>query len=132
MSPDTVLGAPCPIWLSTFAASVISLLAKHDINLKEASMADIIVRRLESAIKERLKLRATANGRSLEAEARAILEEAVSQDTRQIGKGKRRLGTRLKLLIGSGALTREDWAEFDKSIAELRSEWPMREIDFGK
>jgi plasmid stability protein len=120
------------IRLSTFVASVISLLTDDDINPKEASMADIIVRRLDSTIKERLKKRATSNGRSLEAEARAILEEAVSQDTRQFGTGKRHLGTRLKLLIGTSSLTRKDWAEFDKSIAELRSDWRMRKVDFGK
>ncbi len=41
-------------------------------------MVDIIVRRLGAEVKRRLKRRAMDNGRSLEAEARSILEAAVS------------------------------------------------------
>ena len=39
-------------------------------------MASLIVRRLDEAVKDRLKQRAKHHGRSLEAEARAILEDA--------------------------------------------------------
>ena len=39
-------------------------------------MAQLLVRKLDDDAKERLEARAGRNGRSLEAEARAILEEA--------------------------------------------------------
>jgi antitoxin FitA len=40
-------------------------------------MAQLTVRKLDNGVKERLKGRAKRHGRTLEAEARAILEEAV-------------------------------------------------------
>ena len=41
-------------------------------------MAAITIRNLDDASKERLRVRAAQNGRSMEAEARAILEAAVA------------------------------------------------------
>jgi plasmid stability protein len=41
-------------------------------------MAAISVRDLDDDVRERLRIRAAENGRSMEAEARAILTEAVS------------------------------------------------------
>lgn len=41
-------------------------------------MADVSVRGLDDKVKERLRLRAAENGRSMEAEIRTILTEAVS------------------------------------------------------
>lgn len=41
-------------------------------------MAAISIRDLDDQVRERLRIRAAANGRSMEAEARAILTEAVS------------------------------------------------------
>jgi plasmid stability protein len=43
-------------------------------------MAQIIVRNLDDAVVERLKARARANGRSLEAEVRQILEQSAKVD----------------------------------------------------
>jgi plasmid stability protein len=43
-------------------------------------MATITVRNLEDEVQRRLKRRAAKNGRSMEAEARAILTEAVGSD----------------------------------------------------
>jgi hypothetical protein len=43
-------------------------------------MAQLLIRRLDEDVKERLKTRARKHGRSLEAEARAILEDASSSD----------------------------------------------------
>jgi plasmid stability protein len=43
-------------------------------------MAQIIVRNLDDAVVERLKARAKANGRSLEAEVRQILEQSAKVD----------------------------------------------------
>jgi plasmid stability protein len=43
-------------------------------------MAQIIVRNLDDVVVERLKARARANGRSLEAEVRLILEQSAKVD----------------------------------------------------
>jgi plasmid stability protein len=43
-------------------------------------MAQILVRNLDDATVERLKARAKANGRSLEAEVRCILEQSAKVD----------------------------------------------------
>lgn len=43
----------------------------------EDATAQLVVRRLEPDVKEALRLRAIHNGRSLEAEVRLILREAV-------------------------------------------------------
>lgn len=40
-------------------------------------MADISIRNLDDGVRERLRVRAAEHGRSMEAEIRAILEEAV-------------------------------------------------------
>ena len=42
-------------------------------------MAQLFVTELDDAVEERLKARARRHGRSLEAEARAILEEAAAR-----------------------------------------------------
>jgi len=42
-------------------------------------MAALTIRRLEPRIKERLRLRAARNGRSMEEEARAILKAAATE-----------------------------------------------------
>ena len=41
-------------------------------------MTSLLVRNLDSSVKERLRVRAARHGRSMEAEARAILEAAVA------------------------------------------------------
>ncbi len=51
-------------------------------------MAAVTVRGLDDDVKERLRLRAARNGRSMEAEIRAILEAAVSREGRK-GTGTR-------------------------------------------
>ncbi len=43
-------------------------------------MASITVRNLDDDVKARLRLRAAAHGRSMEAEVRIILREAVSEE----------------------------------------------------
>ena len=44
-------------------------------------MASITVRNLDDEVKTRLRVRAAANGRSMEEEARIILREAVGQES---------------------------------------------------
>ena len=48
-------------------------------------MAAISVRNLEDDVKERLRVRAARNGRSMESEVRAILVDAVSEPDRESG-----------------------------------------------
>lgn len=61
-------------------------------------MAQILVRGLEDRIVARLKLRATSHGRSLESEARSILESAAGftvEEARQVvNRWQRRLAGR--------------------------------------
>ena len=42
-------------------------------------MADVSIRNLDDRVRERLRMRAAANGRSMEAEMREILVEAVRE-----------------------------------------------------
>lgn len=57
-------------------------------------MASITIRNLDDDAKERLRVRAASNGRSMEAEARAMIEDAVSDPAanRNILDGLRELG----------------------------------------
>lgn len=51
-------------------------------------MAQLVVRNLEEDVKERLRQRAAANGRSMEAEARLILRTALSDmSCQEVGLG---------------------------------------------
>lgn len=49
-------------------------------------MSQLLVRNLDPGVKERLKVRARRHGRSMEAEAKAILQEAVSREPQPGGK----------------------------------------------
>lgn len=58
-------------------------------------MAQLLVRNLDDELKERLKRRASLHGRSMEAEAREILSDALMPpDDREFG-----LGTRIAALF---------------------------------
>ena len=50
-------------------------------------MAQIVIRKLDDAVKERLKRRAHEHGRSMEEEARVILQEALPARARTPQKG---------------------------------------------
>jgi antitoxin FitA len=74
-------------------------------------MAEVLVRDLDASVVEKLKARAAANGRSLQAELKAILEE----QARQVTKAEARaLAARIRGRIGarpqtdSGMLQAED------------------------
>lgn len=74
-------------------------------------MAQILVRNLEDPLKARLQRRAKRNGRSMEAEAREILREALKRENKQPQGG---LGTELVALFsGSGVY-------LDEPIPEIR------------
>jgi plasmid stability protein len=50
---------------------------------EEITMATLTIRNVEAGVKERLRVRAARHGRSMEAEARSILSEAVAGDRDQ-------------------------------------------------
>lgn len=51
-------------------------------------MAAVSVRDLDDEVRERLRVRAAHHGRSMEAEIRAILTQAVSEPTDAVGLGQ--------------------------------------------
>jgi plasmid stability protein len=79
-------------------------------------MAQLIVRKIEDEVKEKLRRRAKRHGRSVEEEVREILREA----TKREGKEKRLLGTEISQLFRHVGL---------KPGEEIRE---IREIDIEK
>jgi len=72
-------------------------------------MGQLVVRNLDEDVKTKLRRRATAHGRSMEEEVRAILRDAVKQDARQAGG----LGTEIAALFkGIGLKDHEEIHEF--------------------
>jgi antitoxin FitA len=74
-------------------------------------MAEVLVRDLDASVVEKLKARAAANGRSLQAELKAILEEQARQVTKAEARAlaariRRRIGVRRQ--TDSGMLQAED------------------------
>jgi len=49
-------------------------------------MATLTIRNLDPAVKDRLRVRAAEHGQSMEAEARAILQAAVSENRPRTGR----------------------------------------------
>ena len=80
-------------------------------------MGTLVIRDLDEAVKTRLRVRAAHNGRSMEAEARAILGAALAEPVPQRG-----LGTRI----------RARFADLDgvELVAPPRTEQP-RAADFA-
>jgi plasmid stability protein len=57
--------------------------------MEVVGMATLVIRDLDDAIKARLRVRAAHHGRSMEAEARAILRAALTERAAQRGLGSR-------------------------------------------
>jgi len=80
-------------------------------------MAQILVRNMDDRLKARLQRRAKRNGRSMEAEAREILRDALVEENAQ----PRKLGSEIVALFsGSGVYLDEPIAE----IRDMRMEIP--------
>jgi plasmid stability protein len=92
-------------------------------------MAQLLVRNLPDDVKARLTRRAKKHGRSLEAEARAILSEAPEDAPRDAGEPG--LGTRLAGKLARHKVTKADWELFDDGMRQLRRGWRVRKIDLG-
>ena len=75
-------------------------------------MAQILVRNLDDRLKARLQRRAKRNGRSMEAEAREILYDALRAE----GMPKRGLGSEIVALFSGQGIGLRDGEE----IAEIR------------
>lgn len=82
-------------------------------------MAQVVVRQLEEDLKERLKRRAKHHGRSVEAEIREILRNAVSKSLAPVTK----LGTRMAKRFRDKGLQRD--------LPEIRGQ-PPRSADLGR
>jgi len=81
-------------------------------------MAQLIVRKLDEDVKERLKSRAKRHGRSLEAEARDILEAAARSEPRLAEEAG--FGTRMRERFAKRGLTESEVRDFNRAIAALR------------
>ncbi len=66
-------------------------------------MASLTIRQLDDSIKQKLRLQAAQNGRSMEAEARAIFTKLFSNDTAQIG-----IASLIQNIVKKVSITRED------------------------
>jgi plasmid stability protein len=94
-------------------------------------MAQLIVRRLDDDVKERLKARAREHGRSLEAEARAILEDAANGGPKR-GRPRNKakgVGTLIHERFRRSGFTDDEHAQFERHLAEIRS-IPFKPVDF--
>jgi plasmid stability protein len=89
----------------------------------EAAMAQILVRNMEDRLKARLQRRAKRNGRSMEAEAREILRDALNaEDVRP-----RKLGSEIVALFSGQGIGLKEGEE----IAEWRG-YPVEPISFDE
>ena len=96
-------------------------------------MADIIVRRLDDAVKERLRQRAKRHGRSLEAEVREILEAATAPDPSDNEDSNREgFGTRLHKRVTKVGLTPDEARVLNQAVDELRRGSKPRDPGIGR
>ena len=84
-------------------------------------MGQILIRQLDDDAKERLKERAERNGRSLEAEAREILNAAAEHE-RMRRKSLPAFGTRIAGRFKGIGLTKSELAKFNRAIDKARKE----------
>jgi antitoxin FitA len=97
-------------------------------------MAQLIVRKLDDDVKERLKARAKKHGRSLEAEARAILQGAANDriSRSRPRKKEKGFGTLMHERFKKTGLTKEEKRQFDKGIEEMWRNNPPRFVEFDE
>jgi plasmid stability protein len=103
-------------------------------------MAQLFITELDDAAEERLKARARRHGCSLEAEARAILEQAAREEPLQSGLSEESAPLPRVDEKGFGDLMYERFKDiglkpdeirrFNKGIAEVNSRWAMSLPDF--
>ena len=94
-------------------------------------MAQLVVRKLNDDVKERLRARAKRNGRSLEAEARDILERSLGGGC-STAANKQGWATEHARRMKKIGVTNADVDELKRNIAELRRNWRARDVISGK
>jgi plasmid stability protein len=93
-------------------------------------MAQLTVRKLDDAVKERLEARAARNGRSVEAEARAIIEEATEDEAlRGRRADNQSLGEFMHATFKDIGLTDEEWHRFNIGVSEMNSDMSVLDFD---
>ena len=93
-------------------------------------MAQLIVRKLDDAVKERLEVRAARNGRSVEAEARAIIEEATEEEaSRGTRMDNQSLGEFMEATFKGLGLTDDEWRRFNIGVSEMSSEMSFPDFE---
>jgi plasmid stability protein len=96
-------------------------------------MAQLIVRRIADDVKERLKARAARHGRSVEAEVRAIIEEAMKGEEAEGAENARvGFGTLMRKRFSKTGLTEEEARLFNEAIEQLRRGSKPRDPGFGR
>ena len=70
----------CPFGLLVFNAVIAYNASARN---RKVTMATLTIRNVDAGVKQRLRVRAARHGRSMEAEARSILSEAVASDRDQ-------------------------------------------------
>jgi len=96
-------------------------------------MAQLVVRRIPDDVKERLKARAKRHGRSVEAEVRAIIEEATKgENAKEANEAHVGFGTLMRRLFSKTGLTEEEVRQFDEAIEQLRRGSKPRDPGFGR
>lgn len=93
-------------------------------------MAQLIVRNLDDAVKDKLKAQAVGNGRSLEGEVRVILETAMAELPAAGVKPEKGFGTRMREIFGKNGLTKEEAAAFDMALEESRRNGRTPDTEF--
>ncbi len=97
-------------------------------------MAQLIVRRLDDDVKKRLKARAKKHGRSLEAEARLILEDAAKKGVsgRRPRTKEKSFGALMHERFKKSGLTEEESKLFQEGIDELNANWKLHVPTFDE
>jgi plasmid stability protein len=99
-------------------------------------MTELFIPDLDEDAKARLDRRARRNGRSVEAEARAILEEAAHETALEepeaalLPREAKGLGDSMYAHFKDRGLTDEEFARFNAGIAEVNSRSAMGIPDF--
>jgi plasmid stability protein len=96
-------------------------------------MAQLIVRRIADDVKARLKARAVRHGRSVEAEVRAIIEEAMKGEEAEGAESARvGFGTLMRQRFSKDGLTEKEARLFNEAIERLRRGSKPRDPGFGR
>ena len=98
-------------------------------------LAQLLVRNVSDDVKERLRARAKRHGRSLEAEARAILSDAASAQKSQGVAEKAPAGSWVKEAVRRMkkiGLTKKDMEALEANIREHRKAWRPRSLNLDK